>query len=156
TTHAGQDWERDVADCLQLMFRQPGTPGSANLLNAAVGRYLQARPEKGFISYRTRLGVTLALIAQPSDPGLAARVLQHATESVIASDDGYGARDLSGSNGLLGTITAGQREKLTAIMTASGLYGVSPNDPVITHLTSMAAEAAKVLTESLPRIASTA
>jgi hypothetical protein len=143
------EWEKDVAVCLHLLCREPEAAGTSGLLNGVSGRYLRQRRERGFASYQARLGVSIALLAQPVLPDLAAQVLGHAADVVIASGDGYGARDLSGAVGLPGVITVRQREKLTALVTAAGFNGVSPDDAAAARLSDTAAEAVRVLTRAL-------
>ncbi|WP_128763684.1 hypothetical protein [Micromonospora sp. MW-13] len=98
-----------------------------------------------YASYRALLGLAGAILANATQPELAARLLHHTARQAIDTADGYAARDILGFREPLKGITADQHAALRRIATTAGLgLGELPEE-VVRHLTTGAGMAVQAL-----------
>lgn len=149
-----QTWEHDIAACLNLMClqigKEPTSPcGSLPLLTAAVARYDGCNDTANYASYRARLGLTIATLANNISVSTATALLTRVAGNAISSADGYAARDVLGFRDPVEGITDAQRSHLHRLAADAGLgIGTLPA-PLLQRLTAASDEAAAVLDAAL-------
>ncbi|MEV0391776.1 hypothetical protein [Polymorphospora rubra] len=115
-----QPWEQQVAACLDLLLTEPESPPAARRLGAAVER-LTLAAAANYASFHVRLGLTVAILANATEPELAAQLLSRTAKQAIDIGDGYAARDLLGIREHLHGITGSQAAALRRTSTRAGL-----------------------------------
>ncbi|MFI5893788.1 hypothetical protein ACIA5D_27175 [Actinoplanes sp. NPDC051513] len=149
-----ETWEHDIAACLHLMCLptsdEPTAPtGAVPLLTAAVGRYDGSNSSANYASYRARLGLTIATLANTIRASMATALLTRVAENAISSADGYAARDVLGFRDPIEGITDAQRRRLNYRAAEAGLgIGTLP-ESILQRLTAGSDEAAAVLGTAL-------
>jgi hypothetical protein len=149
-----EPWEQDIAACLHLMCLQasdePATPiGEAPLVAAAIARYDGSTSTANYASYRARLGLTIATLANNISASTATALLTRVAENAISSADGYAARDVLGFREPVEGITDAQRSRLSRLAEEAGLGIRALPAPILQRLTAASDEAATVLESAL-------
>ncbi|PZG18016.1 hypothetical protein [Nonomuraea aridisoli] len=140
-----QPWERQVAGCLRALCADD--TAESRHVRVMVDLFRSAKPAPDFMVFRARLGLTVATIAQSSDPDAAGRVRAQVAAEVIESGDGYAARDILRHP----LAYEAHRDALAGIVASSGLRaGIIPA-PLLDTLTCSAKTACELLTAALRR-----
>ncbi|MDG4820212.1 hypothetical protein O7628_32425 [Micromonospora sp. WMMD956] len=140
-----QPWEQQVAACLSLMCATPARPAKPQHLTVLTERLALPITAPNYASYRARLGLAGAILANATQPELATRLLHHTARQAIDTADGYAAHDILGFREPLQGITADQHAALRRIATTAGLgLGELPEEAV-RHLTTAADMAVQAL-----------
>ncbi|MFD0479886.1 hypothetical protein ACFQ0B_75915 [Nonomuraea thailandensis] len=140
-----EPWEQQVASCLRVMCAEPDGKAASQDVAAMVGQFFGDEPRPGFVVFRTRLGLTVATLA---DTSASSRVLAQLAVEVIESGDGYAARELLRHRSLDGVSDA-QREALTDLVAVSGLESGALPAPLLASLTHSVKIAGEALTAAL-------
>ncbi|GAA0490568.1 hypothetical protein Ade02nite_23780 [Paractinoplanes deccanensis] len=153
-TTTTEPWEQDVAACLHLMCLhasdEPTAPtDSMPLLQAAVTRYDGCIGTANYASYRARLGLIIATLADSISPSMATSLLSRVATNAISSADGYAARDVLGFRDLIEGITDAQRSGLNCLAGEAGLAIGTLPESILQSLTAVSDEAAAVLHAAL-------
>ncbi|WP_328468785.1 hypothetical protein OHA21_00040 [Actinoplanes sp. NBC_00393] len=145
-TVLAEPWENEVAPCFHAMCAAAGDSERAagQHLDVALARLRARKQGPQYSSYRTRLGLTIAILAQPTRPDFSAGVAVQTAEEAIDCVDGYAARDVLGCKELVPAVTSRQRAALARIAQECGLAGPLP-DTIRTKLLGTAEQAAGVL-----------
>jgi hypothetical protein len=149
-----ETWEQDISTCLHLMCLQAGdeptTPISeVPLVTAAVARYDGSNSTANYASYRARLGLTIATLANNISASTATALLTRVAENAISSADGYAARDVLGFRDPVQGITNAQRSRLSRLAAEAGLGIVNLPESILRRLTASCDEAATLLNAAL-------
>jgi hypothetical protein len=144
-----QPWEQEVAACLQVMCTEPTDALVVPHVMAAAAKYSAREPVTGYASYRARLGLTIATLANSVSPNLATELLNLTAAEAIESADGYAARDVLGFREPIEGITDNQRRSLSHRTTESGLGVGKLPQPSLLRLTAATDKAAAVLDSTL-------
>ncbi|OON28178.1 hypothetical protein BSA16_28230 [Micromonospora sp. Rc5] len=140
-----QPWEQQVAACLSLMCATPARPAKPQHLTVLTEQLALPITAPNYASYRARLGLAGAILANATQPELATRLLHHTARQGIDTADGYAARDILGFREPPQGITADQHAALRRIATTAGLgLGELPEE-VVRHLTTAADMAVQAL-----------
>jgi hypothetical protein len=135
--------------CLQAGDEPTAPIGSVPLLTAAVARYDGSNGTANYASYRARLGLTIATLANNISASTATALLTRVAENAISSADGYAARDVLGFRDPVEGITEAQRCNLRRLAAEAGLgIGTLP-ESLLQRLTATSDEAAAVLDAAL-------
>ncbi|WP_043632779.1 hypothetical protein [Nonomuraea candida] len=140
-----EPWEQQVASCLRVMCAEPDGKAAGQDVAAMVDQFFGHQPRPGFVVFRTRLGLTVATLADSEATG---RVLARLAAEVIESGDGYAARDLLRHRPLEGVSDA-QRQALADLVAASGLGAGALPAPLLDSLTCSVKAAGEVLTAAM-------
>lgn len=116
-----QPWELEIAACLHIICTELTDQRMGHHLTTAIERFTARTPTAGYASYRARLGLTIATLANPTHPDLATDLLNHVAEETINSADGYAARDLLTIRHPTEGITQPQRQLLGRLASQSGI-----------------------------------
>jgi hypothetical protein len=114
-------WERQVATCLTVMCADPATGPANQDVATMIEQFVQDRPAPGYATFRAQLGLTVATLASVANPDAASQILARVADEVIASGDGYAARDVLRHPDAQTTVAIGQYTALTDLLAASGL-----------------------------------
>ncbi|MEV0344916.1 hypothetical protein AB0H88_04070 [Nonomuraea sp. NPDC050680] len=129
---ATEPWEQQVASCLRVMCAEPdGAPPSRDAA-AMVEQFLGHGLMPGYVVFRTRFGLTVATLADTTEA--ANRVYAQLAAEVIASGDGYAARDMLRHRPLAG-VSDTHRQALTDLVVSSGLRAGALSAPLLDSLT---------------------
>ncbi|QFY11514.1 hypothetical protein GBF35_37450 [Nonomuraea phyllanthi] len=129
-----QPWERLVAGCLDLLCsRAVGLPASGTF--AEVQRqYLELDRTPGLLVFRTSLGLTLLDVAADADRSLADRAFTCLVSDILATADGYAAREVLAHKQGSAMLSLVEQHELTAAVHDAGLgLGTIP-DPLMSDL----------------------
>lgn len=144
-----QPWERQVAACLHMMCWPEDGAVIARCLTPATPRPAIPSPAANYASYRAKLGLTLAILADDTRPALAAKLLNRVAQHAIHSGDGYAARDVLGFREPQTGITESQQARLRGIAAEAGLgLGNLPHN-IVLSITTTASTAAAALNSAL-------
>ncbi|MGW1056986.1 hypothetical protein [Micromonospora rubida] len=144
-----QPWEQQVAACLALLCTVPTRPAKPQQLAMLIDLLTLPIAAPNYASYRARLGLTGAILANATRPELATRLLHCTARQTIDTADGYAAHDLLAFREPLEGITTDQRAALQRIATAAGL-GLGELPKGMTHrLTTTADVATQALDAAL-------
>ena len=142
-----QPWEQQVAACLHLMVSPRASTLMPQHLANALRRFAASDTATNYASYRARLGLTLAILANATQPELAVKVLGRVAKHAIDSGDGYAARDVLGFREPIDGISEPHRTHLSRIAVNAGIgLGQLPDDAVnsVTANTDLAVKAIDV------------
>ncbi|MEV8639069.1 hypothetical protein AB0395_46175 [Streptosporangium sp. NPDC051023] len=114
-------WEHQVAACLTVMCAEPNGVAAGWDIAAMVERFLGENSAPGYAVFRARLGLTVATLADGTDPDAAGRVLAQVGAEAIEAGDGYAARDVLGYRVHRTGLTNVQCEALSGLVIASAL-----------------------------------
>lgn len=119
-TVGAEPWESHVAACLTVLC-SPATEADT-AVSAMTRQFLAAEPAPGCILFWTRLGLTIAALADRTRrPQRAKAVIRAAAEAAIQAADGYAARDIIQSPAAALMLEEQDRNRLAELATASGL-----------------------------------
>jgi hypothetical protein len=91
-----EQWEQQVATCLDVMCTYAaGKPVAAEIL-AMVETFQVQQPVSGYAPYYARLGLSIATLAAGLYPEAANRALVRAAAEALKSGDGYAVREIIG------------------------------------------------------------
>jgi hypothetical protein len=146
-----EPWETEVAPCLQAMCAAAAADEKTTIQHLETAHQrLRARTQgHHYVSYRTRLGLTIATLAYGAHPTLAAKTAVQTTEEAINAADGYAARDVLGCTAIAASITSRQHHELTHIATSSGLGHETVSQHDTQRLTETSTEATALLSAAL-------
>ena len=144
-------WERQVAACLTVMCADPAAGPANRDVATMIEQFVQDRPVPGYAAFRAQLGLTVATLASASNPDAASQILARVADEVIASGDGYGARDVLRHRDTRTTLGIGQYTALTDLLAASGLGARTLPETLQDNLLTSTRAAAQALGASLPQ-----
>ncbi|MEN3608580.1 hypothetical protein AAH979_03455 [Plantactinospora sp. ZYX-F-223] len=144
-----EPWEQQVAACLDLICAGPGSPRAVRHLATAVERLALPMTATNYASYRTRLGLTVAILAGAVEPEVATQVLHETAQQAIETADGYAARDVLGFREPSAGITRDQYVDLRRIAAEAGLGVGELPAAVVCEMTTTAAVAVEALDTAL-------
>jgi hypothetical protein len=148
-TALSQPWEQQVAACLYMMITPPASTLTPQHLANALRRYAASDAAPNYASYRARLGLTVAILANATRPELAAKIVGRVAKHAIDSGDGYAARDVLGFREPIEGITEPHRTRLRQIAMNAGIgLGELPDEALAT-ITATTGLAIKVLDVAL-------
>ncbi|MET8139884.1 hypothetical protein ABZU32_06185 [Sphaerisporangium sp. NPDC005288] len=137
-----EPWEHQVASCLRVMCAEPDGAATSRDAAAMVEQFLGHELMPGYVVFRTRLGLTVATLADTTKA--ANHVHAQLAAEVIESEDGYAARDMLKHRPLDG-ISDAHRQALTGLMASSGLGAGALPSPLLDSLTYSAKTASEAL-----------
>ncbi|MFC5054548.1 hypothetical protein [Saccharothrix xinjiangensis] len=144
-----QPWELQVASCLTVMCTDTDSPSRRRAVATMITRFVERWPIPGYAFFRAQLGLTVATLADTTDPEAANRVLLQVVDEAIGAADGYAARELLRHPGTQAAATGGQRAALAALVDASGLGTGTMPEPLRQSLLDSTRAAAWALHLSL-------
>jgi hypothetical protein len=142
-----EPWEHDIMPCLEAMYAiaQDDEKAAIQHLETALVRLHIPEQDPQHGSYRARLGLTVATLAQEVHPNLAAKVRTEVIEEARNSHDGYAARDVLNCRALASTVTRHQRDELARVALRSGLGQGALTPRTIDELVGASTTAAQML-----------
>ncbi|MGR6913614.1 hypothetical protein ACU635_05115 [[Actinomadura] parvosata] len=147
---ATESWERQVAVCLRVMCADSSRAATSQDTAAMVEHFLKHKPIPGYVVFRARLGLTVAILASSADAHAAKRVHAQMATEVIEAGDGYAARDvLTHHSPHLADVLDAQRQALTGLVASSGLGAGELPALLLDTLTCSAKTACEVLSAAL-------
>lgn len=137
-----QPWEQQVEACLQVLCAEPRRVAAH--LRRTMERFLALEPVPGYAVFETRLGVTVAGLADAHASDNAQHVLRRTAAEAIASGDGYAARETL-NHGTSLALDDPQQAALSRIVAASGLGARALPDTTLQSLARAVEAAERVL-----------
>ncbi|GAB3852510.1 hypothetical protein ACFPIJ_57910 [Dactylosporangium cerinum] len=125
TSTLTEPWEQHVGSCLAVMCATPDTAATA--ATTMIERFLAHDPLPGYAHFRARWTATVVTLLSPYDKAAAAATLRRAADEVLASPDGYAARELLGACAAT-RIDEARHNALTTILTSTNLSSGMPAD----------------------------
>ncbi|WP_086820201.1 hypothetical protein [Allokutzneria sp. NRRL B-24872] len=144
-----QPWERQVAACLKVMCTDTDSTSAHRNISAMIARFVEYQPMPGYAVFRAQLGLTITILGGAIDADAASRVLAQVTDEVIASGDGYAAREVLRYRGAQIAITSEHRARLTGLVNAACLGAATLPDPLSQSLLNSTQTAAMAVSTGL-------
>ena len=116
-----EPWEQPVAACLSVLCRTLGARPADSAIAAMVEHYLGLEPARELVVFRTRLGLTMIELAGGVEQPHTAKAAARLVHEVVASGDGYAARDVLAHDGCRAHLTGSEKRALSAVVQTSGL-----------------------------------
>lgn len=148
-----QPWEHQVAACLDLICRAPTDAGFSHHLMTATQNLVVPIPAPNYASYRTRLGLAIAILGTPTRAEFAADVLYRTAQNAVESKDGYAARDILSFREPIGGITPDQHTDLRRTAADAGLAPAALPGRASEQLSRIADKAEAALDAALSGVA---
>lgn len=147
-TQPGEPWEDAVTACLAALCRPPGSENA--VLSVLLDRYRRLDHDAaGLVVFRTRLGLsvidTVGGMECPEGRGLADELISQ----VVASQDGYAARELLGHPGFATSLGEHDAVALKHILGISGLGRGRLPEALVSELAAGLASSSSVITRCL-------
>ncbi|TQM01613.1 hypothetical protein [Pseudonocardia kunmingensis] len=135
---ASEPWEHAVAACLAVLCRRSGSYPAESSVSTMVDRYLALEPEPPLLVFRVRLGMTTFDLAGGTDYSAAAQIATQLVREVVASGDGYAAREVLTHQELRAWLGEASEQALAESARSSGLgRGALPDRLLATLLTAV-------------------
>ncbi|MEV7331432.1 hypothetical protein [Micromonospora sp. NPDC093244] len=144
-----EPWEQQVAACLNVICTGPTSPAVSHHLATATEQLAGPISAPNYASYRARLGLTTAILASPTRPERAKRLLHQTAQQAIDTTDGYAARDILNFREPLSGITADQYADLRRATAEAGLTPAGLPGPALEAICQVSELAEKALRVAL-------
>jgi hypothetical protein len=145
-----QPWEYAIAGCLDALCNRASGRSPGETLTAVQQRYLELDRAPGLLVFRTRLGLTIFDMAADNDEPSAERLFSSLIGDVLASGDGYAAREVLAHAEHPALLPVAEEKALITAVHAAGLgAGVIP-DPAMADLLASVERCEKAIERSLP------
>ncbi|MEU8238518.1 hypothetical protein AB0C07_09755 [Actinoplanes missouriensis] len=146
STALTEPWEHEVMSCLRVMCISQ--EAVEQQLRLAFRRMRTSNQDPQYASYRTRLGLTIMVLAKGICPELAEEARISTVGDAIRSADGYAARDVLNCGGISDALAGHERTQLAQISTGSGL-GVSLESASLRQVMQASRDAKKMLAAAM-------
>ncbi|MGH3735015.1 MAG: hypothetical protein ACRDT6_05265 [Micromonosporaceae bacterium] len=147
TTAPGEPWQDAVTACLTALCAEPNN--SAIHRTDALKRYRRLVPKPPLAVFQTRLGLSVLDAIGGAEHPAARDLAAHLVTQVIATRDGYIARDLLAHDGCVALINDDQARDIAAALDTSGLGRQAIPSQLRANLSAALATSAAVLAREL-------
>ncbi|WP_182903759.1 hypothetical protein [Microbispora sp. H10830] len=147
-TQPGEPWEDAVTACLAALCRPGGAEGEA--LSVMLDRYqMLDHTAPSMVVFRTRLGLSVIDAVGGVECPEGRAVADALIRRVVASQDGYAARELLGHPGFARSLGENDAVALTRILHMSGLERGRLPEALMGELVAALASSSSVITSDL-------
>ncbi|KAB8192543.1 hypothetical protein FH608_023850 [Nonomuraea phyllanthi] len=143
-----QPWEHAVADCLAMLCDRSAGHSTSNIGADLQRHYLELDRTPELVVFRTRLGLTILDLADADRP-LTGQVFACLISDLIATADGYAARDALSHQGCRTRLTTRQQRALASAVESAGLRAEAIPQPLVRYLHTAVEIGEAVLARSL-------
>ncbi|MGV9386229.1 hypothetical protein ACWDRB_61235 [Nonomuraea sp. NPDC003707] len=116
-----QPWEHAVAGCLDLLCSRAAGRSTGDTAAKVQRHYLELGQTPGLLVFRMRLGLTMLDLATVTDRPFADRVFTSLISDVLATADGYAAREVLAHKQGNAMLSLAEQHELTSAIRDAGL-----------------------------------
>ncbi|GAA3550189.1 hypothetical protein GCM10022419_033050 [Nonomuraea rosea] len=155
TSAPEQPWEHAVAGCLDALCRCAAGHSPGDTLAGVQRRYRELDRTPELLVFRTRLGLTVLDLAADTNQLPAARIFTCLITDILATPDGYAAREVLAHKRASTLLNLAEQHELTAAVQGTGLGTGSVPEPLMSDLFSAVRTSEKVIEAGLDASAQT-